>query len=134
MLDETVTLTYSNDGVVAATDHVFKKRAHETDSAAYRNITVINDPSLPDHSFRLAITEPKATKDYYGTRRSSVNLRHEHLISVPTGGEAKLPVVAKIDLSIPVGVQGGSIEGFIGCFRSFVNHDIFKRLVKSLET
>lgn len=133
MLDETVVLSYSDDGVVAASNKSFKKRAHETLSAQYRNEAVILDPSLGDHSIRLSITEPKATKDFYGTRRVSVNLRHERSTTQPNGTQ-NFPVVFKIEASMPVGVSASNIEGDIGFLRAFVAHDVFKRLVKSLET
>lgn len=133
MLDETIVLSYSNDGVVAAVNHSFKKRAHETLTAQYRSETVILDPSLGDHSIKLNITEPKATKDFYGTRRTYANLRHDHSTTQPNGVQ-NYPIVFKIEVSAPVGVTAADLEGDIGFFRAFVAHDVFKRFVKSLET
>lgn len=133
MLDENVSLSFSNDGIVAATEKVFKKRAHESESALYRESTVIADPALPEHRFSLGVTPAKATNNFYGTRRISVNYRHERTVAIP-GGTAKFPVVYKIEVSVPVGVSGAEAEYDLGCFRAFVNHDVFKRLVKTLET
>lgn len=133
MLDELVSLSFSDDGVAAATTKVYKKRAHEAESAIYREDTVINDPALPDNRFTLSTTQPKATNVFYGTRRISVNFRHERVIPIP-GGTGKFPVVVKCEFSIPVGVSGADIEYDLGAFRAFIMHDIAKRLVKTMET
>lgn len=134
MLDENVTLSYSDDGIAAATAKVFRKRAHEVNRAEYRNVTVINDPSLPDHRFVISTTDPKTTKDFYGTRRVGVNLRRESSVPIPNGEESRMPCVFKFEASIPVGVDGAEIEGDIAWIRAFINHDVFKRVVKTLET
>lgn len=133
MLDELVSLSFSDDGVAAATTKLYKKRAHEAESAIYRENTVINDPSLPDNRFTLSTTQPKATNVFYGTRRISINYRHERVVPIP-GGTGKFPVVAKCDFSIPVGVSGSDIEYDFGAFCAFLLHDVAKRLVKTMET
>lgn len=133
MLDETISLSFSNDGIVAATAKTFKKRAHEDKVALYRESSVIDDPGLPDNRISLAIVPAKATANFYGTRRTTVNLRHERDIAIP-GGTAKYPVVFKVEVSIPIGVTGAQIEYDLGEFRSFVAHDVFKRLIKTQET
>lgn len=135
MLPETVDLSFSEDGVAAATTKSFIKRAHEKNKAEYRNLTTVNDPALPSHSFTISTTDPKATKDFYGTRRIAVNLRRERLIPVPNGAtEAKHVAVYKFEASIPVGIEATEIEGDIAWIRAYVNNDVFKRSVKTLET
>lgn len=135
MLPETINLSFSEDGVAAATSKSFIKRAHEKNKAEYRNSTTVNDPALPAHSFTVSTTDPKATKDFYGTRRIAVNLRRERLIPVPTSaGEAKHVAVYKIEASIPVGIEATEIEGDIAWIRSLINDDVFKRSIKTLET
>lgn len=133
MLDAQVSLSYSDDGVVAATAKTFDKRAHEKNTAVYRRSTVIADPSLPDHRITLTTTEAKASSTFYGTRRAVFNVRTEKDIAVPNG-TSRYPVVLKVESSIPVGVSAADIEGIVACFRALVAHDIFKRAVKTLET
>lgn len=135
MLEENVTLTYSEDGVAAATAKVFQKRAHEVHRAEYRNTTVVVDPALPDHRFVITTTDPKPTKDFYGTRRIAMNLRRERTVPTPIGStEVKMPAVYKFEASIPVGIEAAEIEGDIAWIRALINHDVFKRSVKTLET
>lgn len=134
MLDETISLSFSDDGVVAATAKVFKKRAHEVDSAIYRYNDVIADPSKPDFRISLGVTDPKATNNFYGTRRATVNIRHDREVPIPGGGTGKFPVVFKIEASIPVGVPLANMEYDFGALRAFINSDICKRLTLTQET
>lgn len=133
MLDEIVILSSSDDGVVAATNKTFKKRAHENTSAVYRDSVTIDDPGLPEHRFQLGIVPAKATSSFYGTRRTTVNYRHNRTVAVP-GGTAVYPVVFKVEVSNPIGVSAAQIEYDLGAFRAFVAHEVFKRLVKTQET
>lgn len=135
MLPETIDLSFSEDGVAAATTKSFIKRAHEINRAEYRNLTTVNDPALPAHGFMVRITDPKATKDFYGTRRVNISLRRERLIPVPSGStEVKHVAVYKIEASIPVGIEAAEIEGDVAWIRAYINSDVFKRSVKTLET
>lgn len=133
MLDETIILSFSDDGVVPASAKTLKKRAHENLSALYRNSVTIDDPGLPEERFLLGINPAKATANFYGTRRTTVNYRHNRTVPVP-GGTSVYPVVFKVEVSIPIGVSAAQIEYDLGAFRAFVAHDVFKRLVKTQET
>lgn len=133
MLDSTITTSYSDDGVVAATNKLWTKRAHEVNAAIYRRDTVIADPGLPDHRITITTSEAKPTSSFYGVRRVTLNVRRMAEVAVP-GGTAYYPVIFKVETSIPIGVSAANIEGDIGAFRSIVSHDIFKRLAKTLET
>lgn len=133
MLDESITLSFSEDGVAAATDHVFKKKAHELNSALYRSEQVILDPGLPDQRIAIMTEEPKPNAAYYGTRRTRVNQRHNYEISTPTG-TGMYPVVFKFESSIPVGISGSEIMYELGQFNALILHDIFTRLVRTQET
>lgn len=133
MLDSTIGMSYTTDGTSGPVTVAYTKRAHEVNSAMYRKDAVIADPGLPDHKIQLSTVEAKATGTFYGTRRATWNVRHEAVIPVP-GGTAKFPIIFKGECSVPVGVTANEIESEVACFRAFVNHDIFKRLTKSLET
>lgn len=133
MLPEIVTLSFSDDGAVAASTKTYKKRAHENTSALYRDSVTIDDPGLPENRFQLGIVPARATASFYGTRRSTVNYRHNRTVAVP-GGTAVYPVVFKVEVSIPIGVSATQIEYDLGAFRAFVAHEVFLRLVKTQET
>lgn len=133
MLDSQIILSFSNDGVAAATNHIYDKRAHERLKAEYRAATVVADPSLPDERFTVTVTEPKPSNVSYGTRRTYFNVRQEYDVETP-GGVARQAAVVKIETSFPVGVTAAELEGIIGKVRALINHDIFKRAAKTLET
>lgn len=133
MLDSQIILSYSNDGVAVATNHVYDKRAHERLKAEYRAATVVTDPALPDERISITVTEPKPSSTSYGTRRIYFNVRQEYDVETPNGTSRQAAVV-KIEGSFPVGVTGAELEGIIGKVRAFVAHDVFKRAAKTLET
>lgn len=133
MLDSTFSISFSTDGVAAATAQQFTKRAHEVSVAQYRKDSVIADPTLGEYKFTLGVAEAKATANFYGTRRFSVNMRHEYDIAVP-GGTGKFPLVLKMEGSLPVGVTSNQTESDIQAFIAFLNHALFRRLAKTLET
>lgn len=134
MLDETISLSFSDDGVAAASAKTYKKRAHEDKTALYRENSTISDPGLPENRFLLGITEAKATKDYNGTRRASVKYRHMRTVALPLGGTGARPCCINVDISFPVGCTSADLEYDINAFAAFVNHSIFKRLAKTQET
>lgn len=133
MLDSSITLSYSEDGVAPASDHVFNKRAHETLTAQYRHSAVIADNSLPKHRIDYTVKEPVQTAAFYGTRRSYINLRRELSVPLPTGVEAIKPVVIKVETSIPVGVSGAMVDSILEEFQALISHDITERNIKMQE-
>lgn len=133
MLDSTVTLNFSLDGVGTAADVDFAKRAHEIDNAQYRETNYVADPSLPEHTISFSVTEPKPTPDFYGVRRSNINLRRGFSVPIPGGeSEVKLAVI-KLSTSIPVGLAGVQISALIDEFVALLSHDVSDRNIRTQE-
>lgn len=134
MLSEIITLSFSNDGTVAATDHVYKKRAHELDTAMYRTAASIADPTAPEDSISLSVTEAKATSSFYGTRRVNVTTREGKAVAVPGGSTAVYPLVSKLNFSFPVGATAADIKRQLRRISAFLLTAEAEALCCSLET
>lgn len=133
MLDSIITLSYSNDGTAAATDHAFNKRAHERGSAEYRSAASIADALAPEDSILLSITEAKATSNFYGTRRSNVTTRRAYTLTNPLG-TAVYPAVIKSNVSFPVGMTIAEQRREMNKHIAFLASEFGIRLITTLET
>lgn len=132
MLNETITLSFSDDGVATATNHVFKKKTHADSDALYRNETTILAPELPCDQIQLFIEEARATSTFYGTRRNRVTIRQESEKPTPTG-EKLLPIVFKVESSIPIGYTAAEITGFNNKLLALLAHAEFAKFLKYQE-
>lgn len=133
MLNDTITLSYSDDGTVAASDHVFNKRAHERSAAEYRSAASVANATLPEDSILLSVTEAKATANFYGTRRANVTTRRGYTLANPLG-EALYPAVIKTNFSFPVGMSVAEQRREINKHISFIASEYGIRLITTLET
>lgn len=134
MLDTQIVVPYSNDGIAANTNHTFDKRANEVGGVTYKDAATTADPSLPAHYFSATVTEAKASKQSYGVNRVTWSFRRMIEVNVPGGGTTFVPVVVKGETSIPVGTPMTTVNSMLSELKGFVDHDVFKRLVRSLET
>lgn len=134
MLDSQMIIPYSNDGIAAAVNHTFDKRANEVGGFVYKDAATNADPALPVHQISGTATDAKATKASRGTRRTSVNLRREIEIIGPDGLTVIVPIVFRIETSIPVGTPLTTVNSVLSEVTGLVNHDCYKRLVRSNET
>lgn len=133
MLNDTITLSYSEDGLAAASNHAFNKRAHERLAAEYRSAASVANATLPEDSILLAVTEAKATANFYGTRRANVTTRRGYTLANPTG-EALYPAVIKTSFSFPVGMTIAEQRREINKHVAFIASEFGVRLITTLET
>lgn len=129
MLPETITLSFSDDGTVAASNHTYEKKTHDAAVALYNNQVVVLDPSLPPENMTLKIFEAKASSQFYGTRKYLAKFRKEKMCDTPTG-EKLLPIIFEINISVPIGFTTADMAYSLGWVKSMLANSSFEDFYK----
>lgn len=120
-----ITLTYSDDGVAAASDHVYVKDASRDGVGYFENELHIQNSVPGRNDIKLVLTRPKITGTYYGNYRHTATLGQTYDVETPVGVQLKDAVI-KVEASVPVGVNSAEKGELLRRFRSFIACDAFE--------
>jgi len=124
MLNEIITLDFTEEDGVTATSSEYKKRSNDGGILLYKESSVILDDSLPRREFVLKAIEPKPVANHYGTYRNMLTMRRDFLLPTPQG-ESILPALFKVEASAPKGLTPAQKTQFIKEFISLMGHADF---------
>lgn len=138
MLENTITLSYVDEGASVASDHAFSRNGFPTTPKGqsygdYASDAWKEDPALTEEWFTLVPTAPKESSNFYGTRRGHMAIYRKVSVAAPLGTNTTAVANIHLNSSIPVGMTGDQIEEFVRMALSLFSSDSALNHIKSSE-
>lgn len=133
MLDNTISPSWSIDGVAAAAARELTKNEQNAGSSKYVLTTYLDGTVSKGTRLTVAVKKPRATASSNGVKRGFITVGDDADITNPQGLTVGVQTLFKLESSIPVGLSSAEYKGLKALLIAIINHAIFDKIMVNQE-